>query len=327
MTVPGHIFERARNVWDIFYNWQEDAIGKDYAERARQLRTSIQPPSCSDDNAPRAAIIVPEDADPRIEYLQPNELDYIRNFCLFHQINATDPKEAVRLLQWLLANQRKTFTEKMALLDDLHAGLWLIEPNWIATRIAMGLGATPEAPILSEPSIRTLYRELRTKLDQAKRAPDLNSWWYQMHCLTPRILLATRHSVALGEEEGPKYYRFFDEVLTDYSSYMSIAMGGWLTGAPWPICCSIFFRPFGRADPNNIYDERTLRYNLPFFWYDAARDARESILTIQDIVLKKKLSFEQAQNSGLNRLPDALDAFSPHLLSAIMALKWSKLQF
>ena len=327
MTVPGHVYARARNVWDIFYNWQERSLSADCAVRARQLRISTQPQVVWEDTAARAAIILPQEADPRIEYLVPNDPEYTLNFCEFHQLNATDPKQAIGLLQWLFSNQRKPADEIITLIDDLHAGLWLIDPNWIATRLALCKGATLDAPILLESTYRDLLRDLRAGLDHAKRASDLDGWWYRMHCLTPRLNLARRHAIAVGEDEGKKYHRFFDEVITDFSSYESMVVTGWLQGNERALTSSLFFNPYGRAKPRDIYDEKSLRFNLPFFWYDEALAAEEVILRVQSAVLEERQPLEQALRGCTNSLPESLDAFSPHLLTALMILDEGKLKF
>jgi hypothetical protein len=328
MTVPGHIYSRAQNVWDIFFNWQESELDKRYANRARQLRAELDAPPSSDIPAPRAAIILRDVSEPRIEDLAPNESRYILNFCEFQQINATDPEQAIGMLRWLFANERKKRSAELmiALLDDLHAGLWLTNPDWVATRLALYMGATPDTPLLTVPQFKQLYKELRTALDQAKKSPDLDSWWYQLHCLTPRLYLADRHCMTMGEDEAKAYHRFFDEALTDVSSYMSLAMEGWLRGDARALSCSLFFHPFGRAAPKEYYLDKAYRFNLPFFWYDATVAAEDSILAIQHAVLVEKVSIEQAQRGGANVLPECIDAFSPHLLAALMILRHGDLK-
>jgi hypothetical protein len=72
-------------------------------------------------------------------------------------------------------------------------------------------------------------------------------------------------------------------------------------------------RRYGRALPKDIYCEKAVRFNLPFFWYDAALRAETSVLRIQDAVLNQKVSIENAQRGGMNILPECIDAFSPLL--------------
>jgi hypothetical protein len=62
-----------------------------------------------------------------------------------------------------------------------------------------------------------------------------------------------------------------------------------------------------------------------FEGYDATTAAEASISRIQHAVLNEKVSIDQAQRGGTNILPECIDAFSPHLLAALIILQRGKL--
>lgn len=322
MIVPGHLFERAQNVWDIYFDWQGEKLHERYTARAHELRSLTLPPQDREDKTQRAGIIFERVPQPRIEYRAPSDIEYIFNFCAFHQMVATDSEEATRLMRWILGNEREQRSPEMMieLLDDLHAGFWVDSTQHAATRLAISMGVTNEAPVLAEPRYIVLYRELRASLEEARKAQDLNCWWYHLYRLIPRLELARRHSAAMGEEERTTYHRFFDEVLTDVGSYQSMAMNGWLGGGVRPLSTSLFFSPFGRSRPSDIYPEKTMRFNLPSFWYDEAKNAEPAILRVQETVLKRKVPLADAELAEADPVPKSLDGFSPHLLAALIIL-------
>ncbi|WSH67981.1 hypothetical protein U8Q05_27005 (plasmid) [Rhizobium ruizarguesonis] len=313
ISFPHGLAERARNVFDIFFDWQ--AQGLDELRRAHhhQLRAAADAllPSTPPELSP--CIAVDENSgsisNPRIEYLRNDDPQYIYRYCAMLMLHAQDAELGQRLVRMALYKEQQRLGEprEMArLFDRLYTDLWIADLDfaakwWLISQSSPDwLNETVGLVSMTSSDYTSFFRDLRREMQAIREScTDLNSWWYGMFCLLPKIRAAESLArQAYSKREADKVLRFLDEAVTDLNTSLSCAFNGALNGDPTPISKTFLdVRSLAELGDVTLRDLKTskitvvprrergreaaavtkdfrfsaaTRFSLPRFWYEAA---------------------------------------------------------
>jgi len=351
MMLPHDIDERARNVWDIFYDWQGDSLSDCYRVNAERLRSSSVPRLKTAEPEERAAIFTDGDRDDyrnaRIEYRRSDDIEYIMQFCKTLMLQAADLEQGKRLLRIVLyrEQQRQKSAEVMTkLFNELYAGFWIADLEFAATWLLLCMSS----PDWQQDSVGTIapnadqltgmFGELRKDLDEAKEtSTDLDEWFYRMFCLMPRSRMLEA-ICSKADDESRKFARFLDEARTDFSAVFSVAADGWLRGTEYPVS-SVYLDYRGLDEMGDIrvkHSDGTIEVRekvtkRPHDVKELVADCQftmASRYTLPEYWYKTAIEYYQ-EGKAIHKNdspPDKLDAFNPLLAGAIRTLLQGKIR-